>query len=290
LPYAVSAQAWLAKGDVRRGEDLLESALSHEPASLPALAMLVSLYVRQGRAQEAVDRISKLVEQYPQIAGMRFLLAVGYFSIKDLEKSEATVRQALLLDSKTPDANTLLASIDLAKGSMERAKADLRRAIEVNPRNVTIYMALATQFGKENNWEEAKKLLERAREVDPESPQVANELAFLYLEHGGDTNVSLSLAQMAKQKMPNSLHVADTLGWVYYKLGAHDSAIAQLKECVQKAPNNPLFQYHLGMAYLAAGRIGSAEEFLRRALKEDPNFPFAATARATLDKTSKGTR
>jgi len=287
LPYAAGAQAWLAKGDLPRGEELLEAALSHDPASLPALAMLVSLDVRRGKAPEAVKRISKLVEQYPQIAGLRFLLAVGYFSMKDIEKSEASVRQALILDPKTPDAYTLLASIDVAMGLIEKAKANLRMAIETNPRNVTNYMALGAQYESENNWEEAKKLLERAREIDPESPQVANELAYLYVEHGGDINVSLSLAQMAKQKMPDSLHAADTLGWAYYKLGAHDSAIAQLRECVQKAPNNALFQYHLGMAYTAAGHRDSAVQSLQKALKNDPNFQFAASARATLNDISK---
>ena len=95
---------------------------------------------------------------------------------------------------------------------------------------------------------------------------------------------------MAKQKMPDSLHAADTLGWAYYKLGAHDSAIAQLKECVQKAPNNPVFQYHLGMAFTAAGHRESAAQALQKALKNDPNFQFAASARVTLDKISKGPR
>jgi Flp pilus assembly protein TadD len=207
-----------------------------------------------------------------------------------LEKSEENVRQAVILDPKTPDAYTLLASVDLARGLIEKAKADLRTAIETNPRNVTNYMALGTQYERDNNWDEAKKLFERAREFDPESPQVANELAYLYVEHGGDINLSVSLAQMAKQKMPGSLHAADTLGWAYCKLGAHDSAIAQLRECVQKAPNNALFQYHLGMALTAAGHRASAEQALQKALKNDPNFQFAASARATLDKISKGPR
>ena len=60
-----------------------------------------------------------------------------------------------------------------------------------------------------------KKLCEKAREVDPDSPLVANNLAYLYLEHGGDVNVALSLAQMVRQKMPNSPDAADTLGWAY---------------------------------------------------------------------------
>jgi tetratricopeptide (TPR) repeat protein len=287
LPYAVSAQAWLAKGDLQQGEILLQAALSRDPTSLPALAILLSLYVRQGRTPEAVERISKLVDHYPERASLRFLLAVGYFNMKDLEKSEASVRRVLILDPKSPDAYTLLASIDLARGLVENAKADLRMAIEINPRNITNYMALGTQFEKENNWDEAKKVFDKAHSLDPESPLIANELAYLYLEHGGDVNVSLSLAQLAKQKMPDSLHAADTLGWAYYKLGAFAPAIAQLKECAGNEPNNAVFQYHLGMAYAAAGNRDSATQALHRSLKNDPNFVYAESAKAALANISK---
>ena len=90
-------------------------------------------------------------------------------------------------------------------------------------------------------------MCEKAHDVDPASGLVAAALAHLYLEHGGDVNVAVSLAQMAKQRMPDSLATADTLGWAYYKLGSFEPAIAQLEEAVRKAPANPLYRYHLGM-------------------------------------------
>ena len=55
--------------------------------------------------------------------------------------------------------------------------------------------------------------------MDPLSPLVAAELAFLYLEHGGDINTAVSLAQVAKQKLPDSPVTAHALGWAYYKVG-----------------------------------------------------------------------
>jgi predicted Zn-dependent protease len=94
--------------------------------------------------------------------------------------------------------------------------------------------------------------------LDPGSPVVANRLANLYLDHGGDVNVAVSLAQVAKQRMPGSPIATDTLGWAYYKLGSAKAAVAQLTESVQKSPRNPVYQYHLGMAYLADGRLDLA--------------------------------
>ncbi|HTB17788.1 MAG TPA: hypothetical protein VK708_06705, partial [Bryobacteraceae bacterium] len=51
---------------------------------------------------------------------------------------------------------------------------------------------------------------------------------------------------------------------------------------VQKVPDNPIFQYHLGMAYLASGRKDFAQRSLQAALKENPNFLYADSARASL--------
>jgi tetratricopeptide (TPR) repeat protein len=286
--YVTEARALISKGDLSQAEGKLEEALKRDGANLPAAATLLSLYMRQGKAQAAVLRISKLVEQNPQNSGLRVLLGVTYLNLKDFNKSESNVRQALALDPKAKDAYTLLANIDLARGAMEQAKTHFRAAIQANPNGVVNYLALATEYEKEGNWEEAKKLCEKARQVDPASPVVANHLAALYLDHGGDVNVAVSLAQVAKQKMPGSPATSDTLGWAYYKLGSADAAVAQLSESVKKVPRNPVYQYHLGMAYLAGGHPELARQSLQLALNIDPHFLDAASARAALDKVPQG--
>jgi tetratricopeptide (TPR) repeat protein len=184
----------------------------------------------------------------------------------------------------------LLANIAFARGSVEEAKGYLREAIAAFPRNLLNYMTLVTEYEKEGNWQEARNLCEKAHDIAPDAPLVADELAFIYLEHGGDVNTAVSLAQTARQKMPNSPITADALGWAYYKLGSLDAAITQLKESSEKAPGNPVYQYHLGMAYAAAHRYDLAAQSLRAALTTDPGFPYAENARAALEKLPKGVR
>ena len=290
LPSAslASAQALMAKGDLRQASAVLQDGLASDPTSLPVLATLLNLEIREGRAAESVQRLTGLIQQNPQNAGLHFLRGLAYFSLKDLDRSEASVKQALKLDPKTPDGYTLLANIALARGATEEAKAHLRTAIATHPRNMLNYMALVTQYEKEGNWEEAKRLCEKAHEIDSTAPLVAAELAFLYLEHGGDVNAAVSLAQIAKQKLPDSPVTADALGWAYYKLGSFASALSQLKESSGKVPNNPVYHYHLGMAYMAAHQPDLARLSLQAALRTDPHFPYAVNARVALDQISKG--
>jgi tetratricopeptide (TPR) repeat protein len=292
LPAAnlAAAQALAANGDAHQSEAILQDELRRDTASIPALAGLLKLYSQQGRSAEAVRRITESVQQTPQKAGLHFLLGLAYFSLKDLDRSEASVRQALKLDPQTPDAYALLANIALARGSTEEAKSILRTAIAAAPRKLMNYMSLVTQYEKEGNWEEAKRLCEKAHEIDTNSPLVATELAFLYLEHGGDVNAAVSLAQIAKQKLPDSPITADALGWAYYKLGSLGSAVVQLKESSEKAPNNPIYRYHLGMAYMASRRFDLASQSLRAALRTDPAFPYADNARSALEQLPRGVR
>ena len=243
--------------------------------------------IQQKKTEEITQRLSALVQQYPRNSGLHLLFAVACFENKALDQAEANVRQALAIDPKTPDAYSMLANIEFARGATENAKAHLRSAIAASPQKLSNYMALVKQYEKEGNWGEAKALCEKAHQVDPEAPYVSAELAFLYLEHGGDVNLAVSLAQTVRQKMPDSPIAADLLGWSYYKLGSIDSAIAQLKESARKEPDNPMYQYHLGMAYMAARQYDLASGTLRRALRTDPNFLDAANTRAALNTLTK---
>jgi len=284
------ARAELAKGNPKKAEQLVEAVLAHDPASLPALEILVKLYGGEGKPQEAVRRISGLVTQYPQNAGLRFLLAASYFNAKDFQKSEESVRQAIKLDPQTPDAHTLLGEIDEARGQAAQAATEYRAAIEASPNKSANYMVLAHLYETGGKWDDARAVLEKARAVDPASTAAKNNLAALYLDHGGDTTTALSLAQEAKRALPDSPAVADTFGWALYKSRSYDLAITQLSEAVKKAPANAQFQYHLGMAYLAANRLEPATQSLQRALSDNPGFADAGSAKAALDGIAKRPR
>ena len=59
----------------------------------------------------------------------------------------------------------------------------------------------------------------------------------------------------------------DTLGWVYYKKGLFDSAAAEVESCIDLEPRNPIFHYHLGLAYHQLGKATKAKAALEKALE-----------------------
>jgi Flp pilus assembly protein TadD len=107
----------------------------------------------------------------------------------------------------------------------------------------------------------------------------ANNLAYLMLDHDGDLNVALSLAQTARRNMPGVPNTADTLGWAYFRSGSFAQAAPMFEEAVKKEPGNATYHYHLGLAYQKLNDSARARAELQKAISVNPKSPVAEEAR-----------
>ena len=89
--------------------------------------------------------------------------------------------------------------------------------------------------------------------LSPRFAPAANNLAGVLSEHGGDKDKALALAQTAKELAPEDPQVSATVGWIFYRRGVHQRALALLKDSVAKLPCNTVIQYHLGMGSAQLG-------------------------------------
>jgi len=170
---------------------------------------------------------------------------------------------------------------------MEKAKIQYAATVEKSPNNLAAHMTLGLIYESENNIAKAQESYEKVLKINPKFTPAANNLAYIYAEHGGNIDVALNLAQMAKEQVPDDPHISDTLGWIYYKKNVPSRAEVYLKEAAEKIPDQPLVRYHLGMAYYKSGNLNLAKKELNEALKINSGFPGADEARATLAKIQK---
>ena len=134
----------------------------------------------------------------------------------------------------------------------------------------------------QNRPEEAEKAYRRALEGDPAAPVAANNLAFMYAERNHNLEEALALAKGAAERLKDNAAAVDTLGWVYYKKDQAELAVPQFQASIQKEPGNPMYHYHLGLAYVKAGDLAKARRALEEALRLNPKFDGADNARRTL--------
>ena len=102
------------------------------------------------------------------------------------------------------------------------------------------------------------------------------------MDQGGNLDMALSYAQTAREQSPDEPHIADTLGWVYYKKNAYLLAVSLLKEAAEKLPNEPVVHFHYGMAQQKTGDSAGAKKSLQPALKLSQTFAGSEEARKTL--------
>jgi tetratricopeptide (TPR) repeat protein len=155
-------------------------------------------------------------------------------------------------------------------GNMPQAITSVQKSRQLVPSNVG-YISLAAEYldasGKRND---ALSAYRDAMKLDPNNGIVLNNLAYLMSDTGGNLDEALTLAQHAKQQMPNFNEVSDTIGWIYIKKNLADSAIEIFKDLNTKVNNNATFHYHYAMALNLKGDKPNALRELKLALQYNP--------------------
>jgi len=107
-------------------------------------------------------------------------------------------------------------------------------------------------------------------DLDASNIMALNNLANLMALQ--DSAEALKMAQQALELAPDNAAVQDTLGWVYYRKGAYQTAIEYLKLAVSREPT-PVRQFHLGMSYLKFGDRTTGNKLVTEAIRRDPDLP-----------------
>ena len=94
-----------------------------------------------------------------------------------------------------------------------------------------------------------------------------NYLGYTWAEMGVRLDEAESLVLRALKIEPNDGFYIDSLGWVYYQKGDYPRAVEQLERAVELANDDPTIIEHLADAYEKVGKLKSALERYREALK-----------------------
>jgi tetratricopeptide (TPR) repeat protein len=285
LPESPAVATAVAMLELRRNQPAaarraLERALAQTPASVDVLRLLTELDLRERRPEAARARLDTAMRATPGDADLTLLAARTAFTLGDNAEAERLAREALAADANTIEAYAVLGRVFVRSNRLADATTEFTRLAERQPRNVSVHTTIGMLHQMQNKVDEAKAAFERAIDLDATAAVAANNLAWIYAEHGGDLDRALTLAQTARAALPDHPTVADTLGWVLHKKGLSDQAIAPLEQAVAGEPRNASYHYHLGLAYARQGDSAKARAALERAATLDPSGPGRAALQA----------
>jgi tetratricopeptide (TPR) repeat protein len=291
LPSSYVNLATVSLRDNKQDEaiELYNRALAIDSANYDALNGLINVYAAQKHFDQAHASVDRALGAQPNSAPLHYLKARVYEFEMNAQGAEAELRRALELDPNYLAAYSDLGSIFANTNQKDLAIAEYRKIIERRPDNTTASSSAYTLIGmledSRQNYDAAAESYRKALEIDPNAIIAANNLAWIYAAYDkGNLDEALRLAQGIVQRYPDEAGFADTLGWVYYKKGLHQSAIEQLQKAVAHNSESPLYHFHLGMAQMGKGDKAGARRELEQALKLGEKSPFAESdeARRTL--------
>jgi putative PEP-CTERM system TPR-repeat lipoprotein len=271
-----------------------------------------------GETAASLVHLRKAVELKPDLAQAITDLIVLHSQLKQYDEALGELDRLPKVSIPTDEIHRLRGQVYAAKGDAVAAEHEFQSAIEVNPNGYSNYMALAqlslTRKDHAQAMREVDRLITRdsrlpqafflkayllqlrndiagailnyrkVLDLDPENPEASNNLAWLLSEDPKNLTEALGLAQKARRTRPEDPEMADTLGWVYYKMKSYTLAVDQLLFSLNnRSRPGAEHYYRLGAAYSAKGELQRANAMLRRSLQLNPSFPDAANARGLLE-------
>ena len=244
--YFVLSQLAERRKDYPAALDWLDKVDSPDDVTATQLRR-AGLLARQGKMTQARAAIGELPEDTPDQRRQKF---------------QATVQ--LLRDA----------------GQYQEAYDLLAKASAADPRDRDLIYDRAMVAEKLDRMEEMERLLRQLIAMDPENQNAYNALGYSLADRNIRLEEARTLIRRAVQLAPDDPFIADSLGWVEFRMGNTAEAMRILDEAYKKRPD-PEIGAHLGEVLWASGQQDRAMTIWKQALAADADNQ---TLRETLKR------
>lgn len=273
--------------------------------------ILAKLAAEDGRFDEALAKIDKLVAKSPDNVTLQYERAMILVDAGRIDDAEAALRKVVAGKADFYDAQRMLGRIIIDRAGSDRTKIDdalthLQAAFKIYPDDLATGMAVAQILQNLQRWPEAEKTLatllerapdqrainymyamvltklgrgneskqylERAVEVDPTFVGAALQLADIY-EAENDYAKAAAVLQPLIADEPANIELQRRQAYLYLRGGEAEKARASLKALVDADPKDTRSLFYLAEAYNDLEQYGEADKIYRKLLEASPDDP-----------------
>ncbi|MCK5826097.1 MAG: tetratricopeptide repeat protein [Desulfuromusa sp.] len=224
----------------------------------------------QEKLAEAIAVLEPLNKDSPIYTESALQLAYLYKRFDQNDRAILILQQLLKEGTERQDLYYYLVVFLDDSGDYKQAIDIALAGVEKYPEDVQLLYLLGALYEKLDKHQAAILIMEKILSLDVAHPDALNFLAYGQAESGIDLELALSRAEKALKLKPSG-YIADTLGWVYFKLGRYLESREQLERAIKLHPEDAVIQEHLGDLYWAMKLSQKAESAYRAALKIAPD-------------------
>jgi len=249
---------------------------------------LVELKQREGEAQYYLGRIFENRKQYDVAIDWYGKVHVGDFKFD----AQLRIADMLGLSGRTDDAvehldailkgsqsDGSLVRIYIAKGELfratrryEQAMEVFNTALEIVPGNSDLLYSralVAERLGRIDMLEADIKFILK---TEPNNAHALNALGFTLADQTDRYEEAYAYIKRAIEINPDDAAIIDSWGWVHYRMGDYEKAIALLRTALSRFDDAEIAS-HLGEVLWVSGNQDEARSIWQKALKKSPDAP-----------------
>lgn len=145
----------------------------------------------------------------------------------------------------------------------------LTQALQKYPNHADLLYDRAMAAEKLNKLDVMERDLRQLIKMKPDYAHAYNALGYTFADKTNRFDEAAQLIEKALTLSPEDAFIMDSMGWLQYRMGKHETAIDYLKRAYALRPD-PEIAAHLGEALWAYGKPEEALGVLQAALEEHP--------------------
>jgi len=292
------AEAWLKTNRLDEARKLFGEILAKDPGESYAALGLAQVEIQEGRWAAAREHLEAAVAADPLFSAGWALLATVADRLGDSATSEQARDKANVLgrfkdvsdpwmDELIPDIYDpyrlqVIASSISATGGAERAIPILERAIQIAPNDSRPHRQLGKLDVMLHQNDAARGEFEKAIALRPNDPLAYIDLVGLY-RTSGDVKAALSLLDTAVKECPNAEGVQLEMGLALMAAGRVGESVPFLERAVELQPDNPTNYEELAKAQFRLDQKAAGAETLKTGLSRAPENAGLLATRARYE-------
>jgi len=291
----MQAQVQLGAGRLAAARALLHQYIAvqsqrrdaNRPEATDATSNLAEAWLLLARIAEREDRLDDAVALLDHVDDESVLYAVRLrqaLLLARLHRVDEALATVYALDAQDEDeairAALVAAQILHNADRIDEAIEELVAADADFPDTVPVKYDLAMLYERENNLAEFERLMRAIITLEPDHAQAHNALGYTLAERNIRLLEAQDLIVRAHELRPDDPYILDSLGWVYYRLGQFDHALAYLQRAWDAQPQVEIAA-HLGEVLWRTGQRDAARERWRDGAALDAG---SQTLRETLQR------
>jgi tetratricopeptide (TPR) repeat protein len=276
------AEAWLVQGSLQAQDNQLSDAEASLQRFITLAQKLPAGEVRSRAMAQAYLSMAQVAEKRKDFAGAEKWLS-QIENADDLMSAQSRRASLLAKQGKLDEARAMLRALPERNAAEARMKLNaevqllrdarqyqaaydlLKTALEREPKDTELLYEQAMMAEKLGRVDEMERLLRSLIEIRPDYHHAYNALGYSMADRNVRLPEAKQLIQKALELVPNDPFIADSLGWVEFRMGNIAEATRILSDAYQAKPDAEIAA-HLGEVLWVAGQRERATAIWREGL------------------------